>query len=112
MDPDPKLEVSYWFTSPLWLGTGISILLPVITLFLYKKRVSQLRFIAFNILLNIVLIVIIFLFYSSKIESLIQITPSYQFGIFLPLISLVCLVAANYFIRKDEALVKSTDRLR
>ncbi|MFH1160656.1 MAG: DUF4293 domain-containing protein [bacterium] len=112
MDPDPKLEVSIWFTSPLWFLSGISVLLSVMTIFLYKNRTSQLRLVAFNILLNIVLVVLIFLFYTSKIETLTQITPSYQFGVFLPLISLVLLVAANYFIRRDEALVKAANRLR
>jgi hypothetical protein len=38
--------------------------------------------------------------------------PSYQFGIFLPVISLLLLVLASRAIRKDEALVKSADRLR
>ena len=112
MDPNPKLQVSIWFTSPLWLLAGISFLLSAGTISLYKKRISQLRLVALNILVNIVLVVLIFLFYTSRIETLTQIPPSYQPGVFLPLISLVFLVGANYFIRKDESLVKSSDRLR
>jgi hypothetical protein len=43
---------------------------------------------------------------------LFKTAPSYQFGIFFPLVSLVCIIMASRAIRKDEALVKSSDRLR
>ena len=112
MDPDPKISTSIWFTAPLFLIAGASVLLGVISIFLFKNRVTQLRLVAFNILLNIVLVVLLFIFYSGKIEELTQITPTYRIGVFLPLVSLVFLILANRFIRKDEALVKSSDRLR
>ncbi len=112
MDPDPKISTSIWFTSPLFLIAGASVILGIVSIFLYKNRVNQLRLVAFNILLNIVLVVLLFVFYSGKIEELTQIIPSYQIGVFLPLISLVFLILANRFIRKDEALVKASDRLR
>ena len=112
MDPDPKLTTTFLFSVPLWLIAGISVFLSIITIFLYKKRYVQMRLVAFNILLNIVLVVLIFLFYISRIEELTGNTPSYEVGAFLPLVSLVLLVVANRYIRKDEALVKSADRLR
>jgi len=112
MMPDPVVETSIWFASPLWVLTGASVALCLITMFLYKNRITQMRLLAFCILLNIILVVLIFLFYSGKIEELTQIQPSYKLGVFLPLIALVFLVLANRFIRKDEALVKATDRLR
>ena len=37
---------------------------------------------------------------------------SLQAGIFLPVVSLALFAAANYFIRKDDNLVRSMDRLR
>jgi len=112
MDPDPKITTTIWFTSPLWLISGVSVALSLVSVFLYKKRLVQLQLVAFNILLNIGLVVLIFLIYTSKITTLTNIEPSYQFGIFLPLITIVFLVVANRFIRKDEALVKAADRLR
>jgi hypothetical protein len=36
----------------------------------------------------------------------------YQFGMYIPLISLIFLVLASRAIRKDEELIKSSDRLR
>ncbi len=112
MDPDPKITTSFWFVSPLWLMAGATVILSLVSIFLYKNRLSQLRLVSFNILLNISLVVLVFIIYSDKITKLTQIEPSYQIGIFLPLISVVFLVLANRFIRKDETLVKSTDRLR
>ncbi|MFH1296685.1 MAG: DUF4293 domain-containing protein [Bacteroidota bacterium] len=112
MDPDPKITTSIWFTSPLWLLAGTSVILSLVTIFLYKNRLTQLRLVAFNMLLNIGLVVLIFIIYSAKITELTQIEPSYKIGIFLPLISLVFLILANRFIRKDEAMVKAADRLR
>ncbi|MBN1199109.1 MAG: DUF4293 domain-containing protein [Bacteroidales bacterium] len=112
MDPDPRLITSIWFTSPLWICAGVSVLLTLVTIFLYKNRMTQLRLVAFTILLNITFVVLVFLIYANKITKLTQIEPSYQVGIFFPLITLVFLILANRSIRKDEALVKSTDRLR
>ena len=73
----------------------------------------QLWFVNISFLLNILLIILIYFFYSSHfLQEQINIGPSYQFGIFLPIVSFVCLILASRAIRKDEALVKSADRLR
>jgi hypothetical protein len=113
MDPTPKIQFSSWFTSPLWIIAGAATGLSVITILLYRNRLLQLRLVAFNILFNILLIILIFIFYINKIQEFTQIAPSYkQIGIFLPLISLLFLVLANRSIRKDEAKVKAADRLR
>jgi hypothetical protein len=112
MDPDPKVQFSIWFVAPLFVLTAISSILSLVTIFLYRNRLLQLRLTAFNILFTILLVVLIFLFYAGKIQGYTQIAPSYQAGVFFPLFSLVCLVLANRWIRKDEALVKAADRLR
>ena len=113
MDPTPRIQFSPWFTSPLWIIAAASTALSVITIFLYKNRLLQLRLVAFNILFNILLIILIFIFYINKIQEFTHIAPSYkQIGIFLPLISLLFLVLANRSIRKDESKVKAADRLR
>lgn len=113
MDPSPRMQFSFWFTSPLWVIASLSTVLSVVILFLYKNRILQIRLLAFNILFNILLIIMIFLFYTNKIQEYTHIEPSYrQAGIFFPLISLLFLVLANRAIRKDEAKVKAADRLR
>jgi len=112
MDPDPKIHPSALFSLPLLVMVPGSIILSLITLFFYKKRPLQIKILAFNILINIVLVIVVFLFYMNSVEKLTGIAPAYEFGAFCPLISLLFLVLANRFIRKDENLVRSADRLR
>jgi hypothetical protein len=109
----PPLTLYFWQTFPLAALVALSLLLTIISIFLYKNRKTQVLLVNVTFLLHIVLILLIFLFYVSHFETLFKVQqPSYQFGIFLPVISLLLLVLASRAIRKDEALVKSADRLR
>jgi len=113
MDPDPNAVFSKWFTAPLVFIIILSILLDIATILFFKKRYLQIRLIAFSGLLLIVFLMIVFFFYAARIKESIHIEPEYKmFGMMLPLVSLVLLILANYAIRKDEAMVKSADRLR
>jgi len=102
----------FWQTFPLLLLVVISLGLAIMTVFLYRNRRTQFRLVSINILLNVLLIALVFLLYSNFFESRLQIRSTYDFGMYIPLISLVFLVLASRAIRKDEALVKSSDRLR
>lgn len=113
MDPTPKINFSFWFTSPLWFINGVMIILTLITIFLYKNRILQMRMVAFDILCNILIIVMVFFFYTNKIEEYTQIEASFRhIGVVFPLLSLIFLVLANQGIRKDISKVKAADRLR
>lgn len=113
MDPEPKVLFNSLFTIPLIFLAVTSLIFTVATIFLFKNRPLQIRICAFNVLANIVLIMVIFFFYATKIKSMTGIEPEYNYaGMIMPLISLVFLILANRAIRKDEALVKSSDRLR
>jgi len=112
MDPDPKVHATFWFAIPMLAFVTGSAVLSLATLFLYKNRPLQIRLLAFNILITIVLIVTILMFYMNSVEKLTGISPVYEFGAFCPLISLLFLILANRYIRKDETLVRSADRLR
>ena len=64
-------------------------------------------------LANIVLIMVVFFFYATRIKTMTLTEPDYNItGMALPLISLAFLVLATRAIRKDDAMVKSSDRLR
>ena len=113
MDPEPAVVFPSFFTAPLIFLVIISLIFTVAAIFLYKNRLLQIRLCAFNMLANIVLIMVIFFFYAAKIKSMTHIDPEYNYsGMILPLISIVFLILSNRAIRKDEALVKSADRLR
>jgi len=109
---DPPIFVNFWLTFPMLIIAIASIIFTGTAILLYKKRRSQLILINISFLLNVILVALVYLYYIGYIENLSKVVPSYQFGIFLPIISLVLLVLANRSIRKDEALVKSADRLR
>jgi hypothetical protein len=109
---DPPMFVNFWLTFPMLVLAIASIVFTAASILLYKKRRSQLILVNISFLLNIILIALVYLYYTGYVEKLSKVLPSYQFGIFLPIISMVMLVLANRAIRKDEALVKSADRLR
>ncbi len=113
MDPEPGVNFSTFFTFPLVFLTVASLILTVATIFLFKNRLLQIRLCAFNVLTNIVLIMVVFFFYAPRIKAMTLIEPEYNYtGMVLPLVSLVFLILANRAIRKDEVMVKSADRLR
>lgn len=81
--------------------------------FLYRNRKLQIKLIYLVMLLAITLPLVAYLLFSNEtaqMDSSVQITT--QAGSFLPFAAIVFGVLANYFIRKDEKLVKSMDRLR
>ena len=85
------------------IGLGV---LTFITIFLYKTRKVQLRLVVVALLLELLLI---FLFYRE--------TQNFSQGAFSITAGLHILIIAGLFfaargIRKDEKLVRSTDRLR
>ncbi len=105
--------INFWATSPMIFLLIGSILLSTASIFTFKKRRLQLLFVNINILFTITLVALIFLFYSDHFfREIVKVQPSYQFGGFIPLISLIFLIMAFRSIRKDESLVRSADRLR
>ena len=93
--------------------TLLIVVLPFITIFLYKKRELQLKLSSLNTFLNAILCGLIFLYYSSNIQKTLAIeTLSYSFGTYIPLINMVLSVLAMRWIKKDIELIKSVDRLR
>lgn len=113
MDPDPKVVFNSFFTLPLIFFNVASFIFAVAAIFLFKNRQLQNRLCTFNVLTNIVFIMVVFFFYITKLKSMTATEPEYNyFGMVLPLISLAMLILASRAIRKDDALVKSADRLR
>ncbi|MDP1624000.1 MAG: DUF4293 domain-containing protein [Bacteroidales bacterium] len=113
MDPEPGVLFNPYFTIPLIFMVVVSFIFTISTVFLFKNRPLQIRLCAFNGLTNIVLIMVIFFFYATKIKSMTLIEPEYNYtGMVLPLVSLLFIIFANKAIKRDEMLVKSSDRLR
>lgn len=89
---------------------ALSAVLALVDIFLYKNRKLQFVINRLNIILNFILLGF-FVYWSLIVPGEMQISEN-GIGMFLPIISIVLLVMANKAIKKDEALVKSVDRLR
>ncbi|MDQ3073642.1 MAG: DUF4293 domain-containing protein [Bacteroidota bacterium] len=103
-------QESMWLTGLNWL----IVILGIITIFLYKKRLRQLRLsrllaVASSgfIALQFYIIEMAKSLFTSGIDE-----SSYEFGAFLPIAGLILIVLAGMAILRDERLVRSADRLR
>ena len=104
-------DVAVFGTIPVInIGCIILVLVGLLSVFSFKNRKRQ-------ILLNTISIIINALLIGILIYWLLNLSGGIQFpekGIepIFPFIAVICLLIANVFIRKDETLVKSVDRLR
>ena len=89
---------------------GLSALLSVVTIFLFKNRKLQFVLGRVNIILNLILLGL-FVYWSLNVSGESEISEK-GIGMVIPIVSIVLLVLANKAIKKDEDLVKSVDRLR
>ena len=105
----------------VWPLIAIAVLVGAITLvsiFLYKNRVRQMRWVAFAFLLSVVYIFLVFFWatesYSKHIAHLFLEPPTvtYSVGTWVPIVEAVLLFLAQRAIRKDEMKVRAADRLR
>ena len=96
----------------LTIATVLIGILPFIAIFLFKNRRRQ---IALAYIAIISLLGHFFWLYKTTKEVIgdFQLQPeNYGIGIFLPSITILFLIFAIKGIRKDEKLIKSTERLR
>lgn len=88
----------------------VILILSAAIIFLYKNRVLQYKLANLLVVFNMILIGLFFILPYSKEGGPEAI--SYQFGSFLPLVSAIFAFLAAHFIKKDEQLVRSADRIR
>ena len=114
MVPGEESVFSFMTVLPLLLANIFTAGLALVSVFLYKNRILQLRFVRLALFTNVILIGLIFFVYARIVENKLGASPMYldEAGIYFPLIVLIFLILANRFIIKDERLVRSIDRLR
>jgi peptidoglycan/LPS O-acetylase OafA/YrhL len=94
----------------LILNSAIGIL-AFFAIWLFKKRMMQIR--ACNLIMILTCVLIGLLFYTADtLSSGASEKAHYLFGIYLPLIQLAFAFLALRGIKKDEELVRSANRLR
>lgn len=94
----------------LTIGCAVLVLLGGLSIFNFRNRKKQILLNNLSIFINALLI-------GALMYWLLNLSGGIDFpekGIepIFPLISMICLFIANFFIRRDERLVKSVDRLR
>lgn len=77
----------------------------------YRNRLTQMKLGALNNLL-IMGVLGASWYYSFQGEAYLEGRGDYELGFFLPAIAIMLNIMANRYIRRDEKLVRSVDRLR
>jgi len=91
----------------------LSIAISLLALFLFKNRPLQIRLGKLSIALIIISVILVIVFSWQDAQQIPEdIKMSVDLGYILPVLSIVCLVLALRYIKKDEKLVRSADRLR
>ena len=97
---------------PSLLLAIVIILLPVATIFMYKKRPQQIRMCIIGMLGTTSLIGMLLARVSTMLKTIPANGSSYWLGAVVLPLAMICFVMAIIGIRKDEKLVRSVDRLR
>lgn len=78
----------------------------------FKNRLLQIKLGALNSLLMASVLLITGYFSREGDELIVGQKGDYGIGFFLPMAAMFCNLIANRFIRRDENLVRSADRMR
>ncbi|SHK13629.1 DUF4293 domain-containing protein [Hymenobacter psychrotolerans] len=95
------------------LFAGASAAVALFEIFQFRNRFTQLRLGMLNLLLILCTLGAGFYFSTLGEQALnLKMLGTYQAGFYLPTLALMLNLLANRFIRRDERLVRSMDRLR
>lgn len=100
-----------FFSVPFSLLVAICLLLTLVTIFLYKKRMLQIRLSTFNIVILVGLQGLMF-YYIKAAQTALPGEVSYTIFFVFPFVAAILVFLALRAIARDEALVRSLDRLR
>ncbi len=118
VEVDGVVTSSWYAISAALLALEIVVLLcNIVGIGLYKNRIFQMRFNTLSILLNLGFYPLFFLFAWSSSERLsaelnVDFSIHYYLPIVFPLINMLLTYLAIRAIGKDEALIRSLDRIR
>lgn len=101
---------STWYIAALAISAS---LVALASIFQYNNRLNQMKLGALNALLMAATLGISY-YKIYQYETLVNPTGqgAIQMGFFLPAVAMILNILSNRFIRRDEKLVKSVDRIR
>ena len=92
---------------------ALSTLTALFSIFQYKNRLRQIQLGALNsFLIAATMFTTVYFVFKAEKMLVMEIQGDYEFGFYFPIVALFCNYLANRFIRKDEKLVRSADRIR
>ena len=94
---------------PILLFTGLIVLLHILVIFLYKKRILQIRILVFTIILLLGLFGMFFYFTYTGFDGA---KVAFKIPVAFPIVAVILDWLAIRAIGKDEALIRSLNRLR
>ena len=113
---DQKWFINVW---PLIALTLAGLAVAAVSIFFYKKRMTQVKIVACGFLLCVVELFLVFFWaVDAWIDrmtpnmGLADVSVTYEIGAWAPIVAIVMLFLAQRSIKKDEAKVRAADRLR
>lgn len=95
------------------IASALTILVAGYSIFRYDNRLTQIKLGALIALLIMIAVgITVFIIYQNEMNFDPGVKARPQWGFFVPLVALLFNSLANRFIKRDEKLVKSVDRLR
>ncbi len=94
---------------PIMIFIGIITLLHLVIIFIYKKRILQIRLLVFSIILLLGLFGIFFYFTYAGFDDA---KVAFKIPVVFPVVAIILDYLAIRAIGKDEALVRSLNRIR
>lgn len=93
----------------------VSMFISLVVIFMYKKRQLQIKLCQLNLFVQLILLVAIFFMLDEAAGSLnldTEVALEYGPGTFIVIVPLIFIYLAIRAVKKDEALVRSADRIR
>lgn len=108
-----ETTLKYFPAATLGILAIVGSLIAIFEMFQYRSRLSQIKLGALNSLV-MAGVLGLSVYFTFRLEQSLasQDQGHYELGMYLPAIALICNLLANRFIRRDENLVRSVDRIR
>lgn len=117
------LGSDYFKGTPVWIAMVVALfvaLLSLVSIFMFKNRMNQVKVVAVAFLLNVVYVFLVFVWLvdaaaeNQNIVSVMGGVPALKYGVgtWAAVVSAVFLFLSQRAIKRDEAKVRAADRLR
>ena len=101
------------YDNPILLGlVGLGAVISLGTIFLFNNRSLQLKMTNLSVVLAVMFPLVAGILYFLQASESSSLVPNLSIGTFTPLGSIIFGALAGRYIKKDEKLVSSMDRLR